>query len=266
MRFLVVTFVASLVLVGADASAQVDPCAPQQNALRGLDVLPVSGATGVPVNATPFVTGADLELRLVGADGNDVPTSIEDMLVAGSFGVQSTVRRLVPAGDLSPGETITIVADGSIRSTFAVGDAADGEAPSVPDAVVDGVTEGANASACGPIQSSVTVGVAAEDAVLFVGVINGQPALGAGVRLDGASTTDELVLFTEGAIEVNVAAVDLAGNVSASVPVNVDVPKVPPGFFSCASTSAAGMAPFAPFALALCALPLLTRRTRRRRG
>jgi hypothetical protein len=258
MRFLVVISFACALLVGADAQAQLDPCAPQQSSLRGFDVLPSQGATGVPVNATPFVTGADLELRLVGPDGNDVPTTIEDMLVLGSFGLQTTVRRLVPAGDLSPGETITIIADGSVRSTFTVGDAADGDAPAVPDAVVDGVSEGVNASACGPIQSSVTVGVAAEDAVLFVGVVNGQPALGAGVRLDGASTTDELVLFTEGAVEVNVAAVDLAGNVSASVPVNVDVPKVPPGFFACASSrsssSEGGASLLALSLLAGCAL------------
>lgn len=261
MRILVVTAV--LVLAPA-ARAQLDPCAPEQQSLRGIDVLPTEGATGVPINATPFVTGADLELRLVGADGNDVPTSIEDMLVLGSFGLQSTVRRLVPAGDLSPGETITIIADGSIRSTFTVGDAEDGEAPSIPDAVVDGVTEGST-TACGPIQSSVTVGVASQDAAFFVGVINGQPALGAGVRLDGASSTDELVLFTEGAVEVNVAAVDLAGNVSASVPLNVDVPKVPPGLFSCASSSSTGVAPFA-VALALLAFDATTlRRARRRR-
>jgi uncharacterized protein (TIGR03382 family) len=259
MRILVVTplvlvLVLVLVLFAGAAHAQLDPCAPQQISLRGIDVLPSEGATGVPINATPFVTGADLELRLVGADGNDVPTSIEDMLVLGSFGVQSTVRRLVPAGDLSPGETITIIADGSIRSTFTVGDGADGEAPAVPDAVVDGVTEGVT-NACGPIQSSVTVGVASDDAAFFVGVINGQPALGAGVRLDGASSTDELVLFTEGAVEVNVAAVDLAGNVSASVPIDVDVPKVPPGFFSCASSSSTGVAPFAVFALLLVMRP-----------
>lgn len=260
MRILVVTVVLTVVLALAPAaSAQLDPCAPQQLSLRGLDVLPSEGANGVPVNATPFVTGADLELRLVGADGSDVPTSIEDMLVLGSFGAQSTVRRLVPAGDLSPGETITILADGQIRSTFTVGDAADGEAPSIPDAVVDGVTEG-ETNACGPIQSSVTVGVASQDAAFFVGVINGQPALGAGVRLDGASTTDELVLFTEGAVEVNVAAVDLAGNVSASVPINVDVPKVPPGFFSCASSSPAALTPMA--LAALCALALRRRHAR----
>jgi hypothetical protein len=246
MRVVVVIALAFASMFAPAVRAQLDPCAPEQQSLRGLDVLPTSGATGVPQNATPFVTGADLELRLVGPDGNDVPTSIEDMLVLGSFGLQSTVRRLVPAGDLSPGETITIIADGSVRSTFTVGDAVDGEAPASPDAVVDGVTEGTTASACGPIQSSVTFGVAAEDAVLFIGVVNGQPALGAGVRLDGASTTDELVLFTEGAVEVNVAAVDLAGNVSASVPVNVDVPKVPPGFFSCASTTPSDLAvPFA---------------------
>ena len=259
MRFLVVTVVLALVLA-PDARAQLDPCAPQQLSLRGLDVLPSEGANGVPVNATPFVTGADLELRLVGADGSDVPTSIEDMLVLGSFGAQSTLRRLVPAGDLSPGETITIIADGQIRSTFTVGEAADGEAPSIPDAVVDGVSEG-ETNACGPIQSSVTVGVASQDAAFFVGVINGQPALGAGVRLDGASTTDELVLFTEGAVEVNVAAVDLAGNVSASVPINVDVPKVPPGFFSCASSSSpAGLTPLV--LSALCALAVRRRHPR----
>lgn len=260
MRILVVTSFAGALLLCAAARAQVDPCAPQQSALRGLDVLPLDGTNGVPRNATPFVTGADLELRLVGADGTDVPTSIEDMLVLGSFGVQSTVRRLVPAGDLSPGETITIIADGSVRSTFTVGDAVDGEAPVLPDAVVDGVNEGVNASACGPIQSSVTVGVAAEDAVLFVGVVNGQPAVGAGVRLDGASTTDELVLFTEGAVEVNVAAVDLAGNVSASVPVNVDVPKVPPAALSCASSTGATGADAGLAALALGAWAMGRRR------
>src|SRR5688572_7259103 len=110
MRFFVVTaapplfvaFIAFVAFLAPAARAQLDPCAPQQLSLRGLDVLPTEGTTGVPLNATPFVTGADLELRLVGADGTDIPTSIEDMLVLGSFGVQSTVRRLVPAGDLSP--------------------------------------------------------------------------------------------------------------------------------------------------------------------
>lgn len=232
----VVVIVVVIVVVNP-ASAQVDPCAPQQLSLRGIDVLPVDGTSDVPTNVTPFVTGADLELRLVGPDGNDIAATPQDMLVVGSFGAQSTLRRLVPAGDLSPGETITIIADGQIRSTFTVGGTADGEGPAAPDALVDGVLAG-DTTACGPIQSSVTVGVAGEDAAFFVGVVNGEPTVGAGVRLDGASASDELVLFTEGAVEVNVASVDLAGNVSASVPINVEVPKGPPGLFSCASTSA----------------------------
>lgn len=227
--FLVVAALLTCVLSSGAARAQALDCAPSQLSLRGFDVLPLDGTTAVPTNATPFVSGVDLELRLLGPDG-EIASTIEDMIVVGSFGAQSSLRRLVPAGDLSPGQTITIEADGQLRSTFTVADTRDDAAPDQPGATVDEVAAG-ETSACGPLQSSVTIGLQVPvdgvgDAAFFIGAINGQPTVGAGIRVDGASSTDQLVLFTEGAVEVNVAAVDLAGNVSASVPLNVEVPQV----------------------------------------
>ena len=203
------------------ALAQLD-CAVAPSIL-GFDTIPFDGAGAVPTNVTPLVTGADLELRLVGP-GGDIPATVEDILVLGSFGVQATMRRVVPAGDLSPGQSITIIADGQARSTFLVGDDRDDAAPAAPEAGVNDVVGGIG-GAC-PRQSSLIVGVASDDAALFIGVVDGQPALGGGVRLDGVSANDELVLFAEGAVNVNVAAVDLAGNVSASVPIEAELPKV----------------------------------------
>ncbi len=226
-------FAASAALLSAGAGRAQD-CRTPDEVLAGI-VIPADGTSGVPTNVTPFVgTGGALELLLVGDDGNEVPAQIEAIAVGepGGIGVGAagTIKRIVPAGDLNPGENITVVADGAAVTHFTVGTGRDDQAPLAPDASVG---ESCNSQAA----ASITVGVATDDAVLFVGVVDGQPTLGAGARFDGASSgSGQLVVFGSGSADVNVAGVDLAGNVGASTPVKVQFPDLP-ALCACTSSS-----------------------------
>jgi hypothetical protein len=172
----------------------------------------------------------------------------------GSVGAGTVFRRAIPGGDLVPGQTIRVVADGQVRSTFVVADFSDDDAPAPPGASLQDVRT------CGPVQSAVTVGVASEDAVFFIGLVDGEPTLGGGVRLDGASSSDELLLFASGSAVVHVAAVDVAGNVSASVPVEVSAPAL----CTCATSSDARGSAAALMGAVLLALQLRLSRARSR--
>ena len=244
MRIVVVTTAVVGVVVALSSSSQaraqeaaLTPCKSPDDVLAGI-VIPVDGAGGVPTNVTPFV-GANagaLELLLVGDDGAEVPAQIEAIAIGDPNGVSAgavgTIKRIVPAGELNPGQNFTIVADGAVLTHFTIGDGADTEAPGAPEASAGNGCDGQSGT-------SITIGVATDDAVLFVGVVDGQPVIGGGARLDGvASQNDELVVFGTGSGEVNVAGVDLAGNVGASTPVKVDFPQVA-GFCSCASSAPA---------------------------
>ena len=222
--------------------------------VTGFTVFPLDGSDGVPVNATPFVVGADLEAVLLDASGNPIPAQIQDLLVLGEFGTQQIVRRLIPDVELPEGSLVQVQSDGSIVSTFTVGAGADTDAP-VVDAALDETEQGSRDSTgfeCG-YQSFARIGVAGEDAAFFVGVKDGQPEFGGAVRFDGATSTDQLFVFGEGGATVNVAGVDLAGNVGAAVPVEVEFPEL-----SCAS---GGM----PLVLALCALLVRVKAAARRK-
>lgn len=253
------SFLVVSVFGGTAAHAQGFDCAPPAQANLGFEVIPFDGTADAPTNTTPFVTGVSLEARLIGPDG-EIPSTLEDMSIVGGFGARTSVRRLIPAGDLSPGQTITVEADGQIRSTFTVADFRDDAAPDAPGAAVDGV-DGGGAGEC-PSSSSVTVGIQVPlegvgDAAFFIGAVNGQPTVGADVLIDGASATEEMVLFTQGSVEINVAGVDLAGNVGASVPLKVDVPFRP----ACECTTSSPSAPAGLIALG--ALAFVARRRRR---
>ena len=218
----------AVVIVAAPARAQ--ECETPEQALAGL-VIPADGATGVPTNVTPFVGGGGaLELLLRGDDGAEIPSQIEVIAVGNALGGQATIKRVVSAGVLNPGQNVTVVADGAAVTHFTVGDSVDSAAPGAPDATLAGD--------CSRGGASITVGVANDDAVLFVGVIDGVPAIGGATRLDGASKGGPLVLFGTGSAHVNVAGVDLAGNVGAATPVDVKFPKLPDAFgCSCAAPS-----------------------------
>jgi hypothetical protein len=232
MRAVAVVVVVIAVAGGARAQGEaLNACRSPDQVLAGL-VIPVDGAAGVPTNVTPFVGGGGgaLELLLVGDDGAEIPAQIEAIEVGSAIGASGTIKQIVPAGELNPGQNITVVADGAAVTHFTVGgDGADTDAPGAPDVGVGSSCEGQGGT-------TLTVGVANDDAVLFVGVVDGQPVIGGGARVDGvASQNDELTVFGTGSAEVNVAGVDLAGNVGASTPVKVRFPEVPG--FSCASTA-----------------------------
>jgi hypothetical protein len=221
----------------------------------GFTVLPADGARDVPTNVTPFVSGADLELVLLDAQGREIPSTLQDMLVLGEFATQTALRRVLPDLELPPGATVQVRADGAIVSTFTVGDAADVTPPLV-EAALAGTAQGARDTtgfSCA-YESFARIGVAGEDAAFFVGVKDGAPELGAAVRFDGATSTDELFIFGQGGARVNVAGIDLAGNVSASVPVDVELPEL-----GCASAPSA-------WPLALLAVAFSSRRSRRGAG
>lgn len=246
------TALVTLSLVPAPAADAIGPCFDAPGVLGGLSI-PPDGTAEVPTNATPIVDGGDLEVRLVGPDGVDVPVDLQALFVEGGSGEAASLQRLIPAGELSPGQTYTLIVDGQLRSTFTVGLAADTEPPANPDASFEGGSDG-----CG----AAFIGVASDDAAFFIGVVDGRPVLGADVRLNGLSlpSMDNLVLFGTGTAQVNVAAVDFAGNVSGSVPVDVVLESSP---VSCASGGKQGSA---GLALALGLLVLRPRRREASRG
>lgn len=198
------------------------PCDPfVSNA--GFSVIPADGTVGVPTDVTPFAVGADLELVLRDGQGADIPATLEDMVLAGVGGAEVLVRRALPLDEVAPGTDVLVFVDGSVQSTFTVGGAPAPAPPSGPEAALDGVTQAQGTAYCGG-GSFATIGVAGEDAAFFIGVVDGQPTVGARARWDGASASDQLYVFAEGQHTVNVAGVDFAGRVGAAVPVEIDVP------------------------------------------
>ena len=208
--------------IAALAARPAWPCDPFVDS-SGFNVIPADGTAGVPTNVTPFAVGVDLEMQLRDAAGNDIPATFEDMVLAGVGGVEATVRRALPLDELGPGTEVLVFVDGSVQSSFTVGEAPDVVAPTGPEAVLDGVTQAQGTAYCGG-SSFATIGVASEDAAFFIGVVDGQPTVGARARWDGASGSDQLFIFAEGQHTVNVAGVDMAGRVGAAVPVEVDIP------------------------------------------
>lgn len=197
-------------------------------------VVPADGTPGVPTDVTPFAAGADLELALHDGAGNVIPATIEDLVLTGVAGADVVVRRALALDAVAPGTDVLVLVDGSVQSTFTVGAAPAAAPPTGPEAALAGVTQGqGGADPCG---SYATIGVASEDAAFFVGVVDGQPTVGARARWDGVSASDELVVFAEGKHTVNVAGVDFAGRVGAAVPVEIDVPAA----LACACASARG--------------------------
>ncbi len=194
-------------------------------------VIPADGTPGVPSDVTPFAAGADLELALHDGAGNVIPSTMEQMVLTGVAGADVAVRRALPLDALAPGTDVLVLVDGSVQSTFTVGAAPAPAPPAGPEALLDGVTQGqGGVDACG---SYATIGIAGADAAFFIGVVDGQPTVGARARWDGASATDQLVVFAEGKHTVNVAGVDFAGRVGAAVPVEIEVPQA----LACACTS-----------------------------
>ncbi|MBI1946422.1 MAG: hypothetical protein HYS27_12040 [Deltaproteobacteria bacterium] len=234
------------------------PCDPSVSS-AGFSVIPADGTPGVPTDVTPFAVGADLELLLRDASGNDLPASIEDMVLSGVGGVELMVRRALPLDAIASGTEVLVFVDGAVQSTFTVGEAPAASPPAGPEAVLDGVSQGqGGADTCG---SFATIGVAGEDAAFFIGVVDGQPTVGARARWDGATSSDQLYVFAEGQHTVNVAGVDFAGRVGAAVPVEIDVPAA----LACAcASSARGAAPWAAL-LSVLAPALFPRRFGQRR-
>ncbi len=225
--------VRALLLVGLLAWAA--PALPCELLTRAADfVVPADGTPGVPVDVTPFAAGADLELSLHDGAGNTIPATIEDMVLTGVGGADVVVRRALPLGDLAPSTDVLVLVDGSVQSTFTVGAAPTAAPPVGPEAALAGVTQGQGA--VGDCGSYATIGIASDDAAFFIGVVDGQPTVGARARWDGASAGDELVVFAEGKHTVNVAGVDFAGRVGAAVPVEIEVPAALA--CACASTRA----------------------------
>jgi hypothetical protein len=238
-------------LLGAVTARATEPCFSPAGLLGGLSI-PGDGTAVAPSNVTPIVDGGALEIRLVGP-GGDEPIAIEDLFIDGGLS-RATLRRLVPRGPLSEGQSYTIIVDGQVRSSFTVGAGLDLIAPAPPDASFTG-----GADSCG----AAFVGVASEDAAFFIGAVNGQPVIGANVSLNGlaAAGAGNLVLFGTGSAVVNVAAVDLAGNVSASVPVEVVVDELGLSCAAGGAGAASGLGALALLALASRArAPLSARR------
>lgn len=126
--------------------------------------------------------------------------------------------RIIPAAELPPVALVSLSFDGATAATFTVGDGPDGEAPPAPvvdlfGPCVDG--------ACPPMVELSVDG----DAAAIASASNA-PALSDGARLDGIGTGTSIVVSGEAdaTATVFVSAIDLAGNVSPPVEIEVTFP------------------------------------------
>ncbi|HEY4219813.1 MAG TPA: hypothetical protein VGO62_00690, partial [Myxococcota bacterium] len=163
-----VVVVVVVVMVGAlalpaRADAIVKLCDDPATALTGL-VIPAEGTQNAPTNVTPFVGDGQgsLELALLDPEGNTVETTLEH-LGGGGLGPSTTLTRLVPVGPLAPGSNFTVVANGAAITHFTVGTDADTTAPGATTA-----SEAGGVACNGSASAEFTVGVATNDAVLFI--------------------------------------------------------------------------------------------------
>lgn len=231
-------------------------CQTPDQVLEGL-LVPNDGASGVPVDVTPFVantaaTALD-DLHISGPDGVALDADLQDLALGTGY-AGASIKRVVPKSALTAGQTFTIRAGGEVLATFGTGSSTS-TTPGAPDASL-----GSECAPSGVFGSGVSIGVKSGDAVLFIADVNGEPQIGGQVTLGAvvdAARGGPLELFGSGAATVNVAAVDFAGNVSASTPVKVTFPPSPLE----ACSSAGGM----PFAWIVGAGLLARRSSRKRR-
>jgi hypothetical protein len=249
---------ASLLLLTASSARATPPCVGATTELS----VPAFGAVDVPINVTPFVAGASQLPRLVDDAGLDVPINVDRMaIIDAGDGPDGEVLRLLPLAPLEAGRAYRVVEGTRDVTTFttAPGDVVDDEAPLAPEAIMPERYY----DNCGATQLEIPDGERDRiGAALFI-VAATAPSIEDEAEWMGAGEFEESVLV-HGALHratLQVAAVDLAGNVSESTPVDVRLP--PASCMGCSSSGVDG-AP-ALFALfALCSLLFPSRRARRR--
>jgi hypothetical protein len=207
MRFIVVA------LVIASSSALAEPCFGPP----ALDIMvfPINGQTDMPTNATPF-TSAGAKLQIGGVD---VAARIDSMTMAGGF---PAFQRIVPDNDFASGATVDVVLDGVRAGSFTVGADEDLGVP-----VISGVQllreehDGCNSTV---VLNGIPTGV---NDLMLVAKLNSTPTLEPGEVFDGITRLDELRVFGQAdtPAQVHVSGVDLAGNLSEALVVDVIFPE-----------------------------------------
>lgn len=238
VRSLATLAVLAVLAVLALGSRSVEACDRILGTVLGFTSFPADGAIGVPLNATPFVTGAPEGLRLFAADLDvEVAASVETIEVKGEFGRAEILARLVPAEALSALTVYELRREEVTIATFGTGSGIDDAAPGAPTADVTervAAEEDTTGFSCAFDGFAVLV-VDGEDGGLIVGAFDEDVAIDS--TWSGASTTDTLTVFSPEPIDLRVAVVDLAGNISPSTQLDVEIPSASCGGCSSPSSS-----------------------------
>ncbi len=185
-------------------------------------VVPSPDATDVPRNVKPVVALAGGETAprlLVGED--EVAIDVATFSIVDGFGA-TPWSQLLPAASLPENTLVLVEVNGAVVGSFTTGTSEDDTAPEAP---VLGAAEPYSGGSCTPFVQIPVTGSA--DTVLFVATTAADaPTQLSGATLSGVGLSSPVVVSGEdGATsEVQLAAVDAAGNLSGASAIDVTFP------------------------------------------
>jgi hypothetical protein len=231
-----------VVVVVAFCSRPADACEQIAGPAFDFATFPVDGTTDVAVNVTPFLSAVDalgvlrVNPRLRVKDGADVEV-VSSLTQVTAFFSSTALLRLAPITPLAPTTTHELVDDAGVITTFVTGATSDDAEPNAPAVeVTDLVAPDPDSTGFQCSFSGVgSLVIDAEPGAMLIASTEGDVDLDA--PLNAASLTDTISILAQEPVTASVAAVDVAGHISAPTEVAIEIPP-PVGCLGCQATGA----------------------------